>query len=130
MADPLVLAVTIFVLAGLAALVYWTVPVCKTLVQYAHSGELRKRREKRAQARLMGEALRSCRVRQGLSAEYVAQAVGVTPQAVARWERGDVCLSTASLLLLAALYGVTLDELRGKTKPPEGLRCLRKTSVA
>ena len=43
--------------------------------------------------------------------EFVAEAVGVSRQAVSKWETGAADPSTANLLALAKLYGVSPEEL-------------------
>ncbi len=37
----------------------------------------------------MGKQIRAWRVRSALTQEKLAEALGVTPQAVSKWERGD-----------------------------------------
>lgn len=54
------------------------------------------------------KALRLCR---GLSQETVAQHVGVTAQAVSKWERGAAMPDIALLPELATYFGVTIDAL-------------------
>ena len=48
-----------------------------------------------------------------MSQEYLAEQLGVTRQAVSKWESGTSEPSTANLLALAKLYGISLDELVG-----------------
>lgn len=47
----------------------------------------------------------------GYSQEEVAEKVGVSRQAVAKWEAGDTVPDLENCLALAKLYGVTLDDL-------------------
>lgn len=47
----------------------------------------------------------------GYSQEALAGKLGVSRQAVSKWERGEASPDTDNLIALAALYGVTLDEL-------------------
>lgn len=47
----------------------------------------------------------------GLSQEKVAEAVGVTRQAVAKWELGETSPDVLHCDALAELYGVSLDDL-------------------
>lgn len=47
----------------------------------------------------------------GLSQEKVAEAVGVTRQAVAKWELGETTPDVLHCDALAELYGVSLDDL-------------------
>ena len=45
------------------------------------------------------------------SAVTVAETLGVSRQAVSKWERGEADPSTANLLALGRLYGVPAEEL-------------------
>ena len=47
----------------------------------------------------------------GLSQEALADKLGVSRQAVSKWERAESLPDTDNLIALAALYGLTLDEL-------------------
>ena len=47
----------------------------------------------------------------GYSQEGLAAELGLTRQAVSRWERGESLPDTENLIALADLYGVSLDEL-------------------
>ena len=50
----------------------------------------------------------------GLTQEGLAQKLGVTNQAVSKWESGQSCPDLALLPLLADLFGITIDELFGR----------------
>ena len=50
----------------------------------------------------------------GLTQEGLAQRLGVTNQAVSKWESGQSCPDLALLPLLADLFGITIDELFGR----------------
>lgn len=47
----------------------------------------------------------------GLSQEELAEKIGVSRQAVSKWERAEASPDTDNLIILAQIYGVTLDEL-------------------
>ena len=76
----------------------------------------------------MKERLIQLRQEQGLSQSGLAEALGVSRQAVSRWETGAAMPSAENLFCLSRLYGVPMDELiRGeeaepeqKTEPPAG----------
>ena len=76
----------------------------------------------------MTERVIQLRQEQGLSQSGLAEALGVSRQAVSRWETGAAMPSAENLLCLSRLYGVPMDELiRGeeadpeqKTEPPAG----------
>lgn len=46
-----------------------------------------------------------------LSQEALAQKLGVSRQAVSKWERAEASPDTDNLILLSRLYGVSLDTL-------------------
>jgi len=47
----------------------------------------------------------------GLSQEELAEKMGVSRQAVSKWERAEASPDTDNLILLSQIYGVTLDAL-------------------
>ena len=53
--------------------------------------------------------LARARAKRGLTQLQAAVAVGVDPQMIARWERGDTQINAAHLKLLADLYEFPLD---------------------
>lgn len=53
-----------------------------------------------------------------LSQEELAAKMGVSRQAVSKWERAEASPDTDNLILLASIYGVTLDELLHTDCPP------------
>ena len=56
----------------------------------------------------------------GLSQEDLAEKIGVSRQAVSKWERAEASPDTDNLIELAKIYGVTLDELlQGKADPAD-----------
>ena len=63
------------------------------------------------QAKNLGETLKAHRTSRGFTQEYVAESLGVSRQAVSKWENGTSDPSTANLMALAKLYGLSVDEL-------------------
>lgn len=51
------------------------------------------------------------RKQNNLSQEALAEKLGISRQAVSKWERAEASPDTDNLILLARLYGVSLDEL-------------------
>ena len=51
------------------------------------------------------------RKQNNLSQDELAEKIGVSRQAVSKWERAEASPDTDNLILLAKLYGVSLDEL-------------------
>ena len=81
----------------------------RALLTYIRSKNVRK--EKSQIKRTLGEALKEHRTRCQMTQEFVAESVGVSRQAVSKWERGDSDPSTSNLLALAKLFGVSAEEL-------------------
>lgn len=63
-----------------------------------------------------GEQLQEVRRSNGMTQEQFAEALQVSRQAVSRWESGAADPSTANLLALAKLYGVSAEELLRGTR--------------
>lgn len=57
------------------------------------------------------ENLLALRKHQGFTQEQVAEKIGVSRQAVAKWESGDTTPDITNCAALASLYGVSLDDL-------------------
>ena len=57
------------------------------------------------------ENLSILRRRAGYTQESLAEVLGVSRQAVGKWEKGLSSPSTANLLALAKLYGASSEEL-------------------
>jgi len=63
--------------------------------------------------------LAALRKEKGISQEELAEKLGVSRQAVSKWENGESSPDTDNLIALADIYGISLDELLGKSKPEE-----------
>ncbi len=61
----------------------------------------------------MANRLTSLRKAKGLSQEELADKLGISRQAISKWERAEASPDTDNLITLSKLYGVTLDELIG-----------------
>lgn len=59
------------------------------------------------------------RKKMNLSQEELAARIGVSRQAVSKWERAEASPDTDNLILLADIYGVSLDELLKGEKETE-----------
>lgn len=59
----------------------------------------------------LGEKLKSYRTNKKISQEKVAELVGVSRQAVTKWENDQTVPSSNNLITLASIYGVSVDEL-------------------
>ena len=100
---PLILIIVIR--WGLLALtICLIVLLIRALRKYLRSGPVRQ--EKAEMARSLGETLRYHRTRCKMTQEFVAEAIGVSRQAVSKWESGAADPSTSNLLSLAKIFGV------------------------
>jgi len=104
----LLLVVTLVRLAIFAFVIYAAVQGVKALRKYNRSGV---RKEKAETRRSLGEVLKEHRVRCKMTQEFVAESLGVSRQAVSKWETGTADPSTSNLLALAKLFGVSAEEL-------------------
>lgn len=59
----------------------------------------------------MAQRLCAYRKLHGLSQEQLAEKIGISRQAVSKWERAEASPDTDNLIALSKVYGVTLDEL-------------------
>ena len=83
--------------------------VIRALLKYIHSKDVRQ--EKSVVRKSLGEALKAHRTKCKMTQEFVAESIGVSRQAVSKWENGTSDPSTANLIALAKLYGVSVEEL-------------------
>ena len=93
----------------LAGIVYLAVLLVRALRKYLRTQDVRK--EKAETRRSLGEVLKSHRIRCQMTQEFVAESLGVSRQAVSKWETGAADPSTSNLLALAKLFGVPAEEL-------------------
>ena len=66
-----------------------------------------------------GERIAAYRKERGLTQEGLAQRLGVTNQAVSKWESDQCCPDIMLLPALADEFGVSLDELFGREAPAQ-----------
>ena len=76
---------------------------------HAKAQEVKK--ETAAVRRTLSETLKDHRTCCKMTQEFVAESLGVSRQAVSKWETGETDPTMSNLVLLAQLYGVTLAEL-------------------
>lgn len=104
-----VLFLAIIGIAFYGVLIYLTVLVIKALRKYLKSTDVRK--EKVVIKKSLGETLKDHRVRCKMTQEFVAERIGVSRQAVSKWENGTSDPSTSNLFALAKLFGISVEEL-------------------
>lgn len=86
----------------------------KALLKYIKSQDVRH--EKAETRKSLGEALKQQRISCKMTQEFVAQAIGVSRQAVSKWESGASDPSTSNLIALAKLFNISAEELLKKVK--------------
>ena len=109
---------TIVVLINLilyGGIIYLFILLIKALRKYLKSGNVRK--ENAAVCKSLGEALKENRIRCQMTQEFVAEHLGVSRQAVSKWENGTSDPSTSNLLSLAKLYGIDAADLLRQVNP-------------
>ncbi len=106
---PLFIIITLFVVGVLCYLIYLCI---KALRKYIRTKPVRK--EKAETTRTLGVILKDCRIKCNMTQEFVAETLGVSRQAVSKWETGTSEPSTSNLIALSKLYGVSADEILKK----------------
>ena len=66
---------------------------------------------------ILGSSIMRLRKENDLTQEQLASGLGITYQAVSKWETGVSCPDIAMLPLLADVFGVSIDELFGRPAP-------------
>lgn len=95
--------------AVIAAFITVGIFLIRALSRYVKSGNVRK--EKSSIKKSLGEVLKQHREECKMTQEFVAESIGVSRQAVSKWETGASDPSTSNLLKLAKLFNTTAEEL-------------------
>ena len=111
-AFQLVMILLWLILVGVA--VYIVYLIIKALRKYIKAEPMRK--EKAKNARTLGEALKQHRIDCKMTQEFIAETLGVSRQAVSKWESGASDPSTTNLMALAKLFGVAAEDLLKEVK--------------
>lgn len=99
----------IFWIAVIAVSIYLLSLIIRVLRKFLNSKEVRE--DKKVMRKSLGELLKENRLRCKMTQEFVAETLGVSRQAVSKWENGTSDPSTSNLLALANLYGIEAEEL-------------------
>ena len=83
-------------------LIYLVYLLIKALRKYIKSEPVRK--EKAQSVKSLGEVLKRHRTECRMTQEFVAESIGVSRQAVSKWESGQSDPSTTNLMALAMFY--------------------------
>lgn len=106
-----VIFIGLLVIGSFLALIYFTI---KALIKYIKSSDIRK--ENTIIRKSLGEVLKSHREENHMTQEFVAEAIGVSRQAVSKWENGVSDPSTSNLISLAKLFNISAEELIHEVK--------------
>ena len=104
----------LILLAIVSASIYLFILLCKALKKYIGSKEVRE--EKSSVKRALGEVLKEHRIRCKMTQEFVAERLGVSRQAVSKWESGASDPSMSNLIALAKLYGVAVEDILSQVR--------------
>ena len=107
----IVLPVYLFIFAVVVYLIYLLI---MALRKYLKSEPVRK--EKTDMAKSLGEVIKRHRMECKMTQEFVAEAIGVSRQAVSKWESGVSDPSTSNLSALAKLFGTTAEDILRELK--------------
>jgi len=97
-------------------IVFIIVLVIRALLKYLRSNDIRK--EKAATKVSLGEVIKKHRTSCKMTQEFVAESLGVSRQAVSKWENGTSDPSTSNLIALAKLFDVSAEDLIREIKDP------------
>lgn len=81
----------------------------KALKIYIQSSEVRE--EKKVSKKALGEVIKGHRTEHKMTQEFVAEYLGVSRQAVSKWESGLSDPSTSNLIALSKLFDMAPEEL-------------------
>lgn len=107
----IVLPIYIFIVAVFVYLIYLLI---MALRKYLKSEPVRK--EKSDMAKSLGQVIKRHRMECKMTQEFVADALGVSRQAVSKWESGASDPSTSNLSAPAKLFGTTAEEILRELK--------------
>ena len=98
--------INILLLGGLVYLIFLIV---RALLKYFRKKDVRE--EKLQIKKTLGEIIKTYRIRSKMTQEFVAESIGVSRQAVSKWERGASDPSTSNLIALSKLFDIPADLL-------------------
>lgn len=113
---PVFLLVMLLNLCLIAALIWLLILLVRALRKYLKSAPARE--EKAALRQTLGERIRAVRQARGMTQEFVAESLGVSRQAVSKWESGASDPSTSNLLALAKLLDIPAETLLNDLDTP------------
>ena len=102
----IILIIWILRIAITAGIIYVFVKVIKRIQKTTPI-----KKEKSETAKTLGEIIKQHRIECKMTQEFVAEAIGVSRQAVSKWESGISDPSTSNLIALAKLFNISADSL-------------------
>ena len=93
----------------IVATIYVVYLLIKALRKYLSSRP--EREERRENAKHIGQVIKNHRVRCNMTQEFLADRLGVSRQAVSKWEKGQSDPSTTNLIALAKIFNITPEEM-------------------
>ena len=102
----MMIPIAVIIMGAFGALITLSI---RALLQYTKSKESRK--EKAATRKSIGTVVKEHRTRCNMTQAFVAETIGVSRQAVSKWESGTSDPSTSNLMALAKLFGISAEEL-------------------
>lgn len=99
----------IIFLAMIVVGIYLVYLLIKALRKYLKAEPIREKKAESAKS--LGEVLKNHRTECKMTQEFVAESLGVSRQAVSKWESGKSAPSTTNLLALAELFGLAAEDL-------------------
>ena len=102
----LALVPRLLMLAIPVIMIYWLARIARNLEKPPKLTE-----EVKIVRKSLSEMLKENRTRCKMTQEFVAESIGVSRQAVSKWENGTSEPNTSNLMALARLYGIPAEEL-------------------
>ena len=103
-------------LAAWAGLIYLVVLLIRALRKYL--GTEKPDEQQQIIVKKLGEVIKEHRTRCGMTQEFVAEQLGISRQAVSKWENGTSEPTTSNLLALAQLFDIPAEELLRSVQRP------------
>ena len=111
------LFMVLLALARIVVFIVIAVLLIRALLKYL--GDKKATPEQQVIRKSLGEVLKDHRQRCQMTQEFVAENLGVSRQAVSKWETGAADPSTSNLLALARLFGISPEELLKSVQEPK-----------
>ena len=102
----LALVPRLLMLAIPVIMIYWLARIARNLEKPPKMTE-----EVKIVRKSLSEMLKENRTRCKMTQEFVAETIGVSRQAVSKWENGTSEPNTSNLMALARLYGIPAEDL-------------------